>query len=112
MNTDSQPSSSRRQAVLAEIDAERNRQQAKWGAGEQSHVLAHLHDTADYGLPTGEDAVAAKRIAFDSNTGDWMRIISAEAGRLASAAVVGDRPQVRRYAIRLAAVLCALAESI
>jgi hypothetical protein len=102
----------RRKQVIADIEAERARQQAKWGEGEMWHALAVRGTAAEYGLPSAEAAEQEKRVAFDSGNGDWVRIITAEVCRFARAALLRNNEEARRYAVRIAAVACAIAESL
>ncbi len=97
--------------ILAEVAAERARQDEKWG--EQNHPIMLPHEgPSDYGLPSPDWGRELVQLGVDAGDLTYLDIFREELAEFAHATFMGGKDEARDELIQCAAVLVAMVERI
>ena len=110
------------ESVLEEIQAERGRQEKKWGPQDHPDVCPILMGrnggvspqriAEDLGIPTAERAKAICESAAKRKALHWGAIIVEELAEAVEEAALGNRQALREELVQCGAVICAWIEAI
>ena len=98
--------------IIDEILWERIRQDSKWG--EQNHPMIHLDEfsTADHYVTFAQGERRYCDARFKEGTGSWELILNEEVAEAYEQAALGNKEELRKELIQVAAVVVAMIESL